>query len=306
MGSPLRAELHCHNVHSNFHHTCGDTPYDCGVTVREQLRRSLDLGLDCLFVTNHNTLEGHSRMLEFQADHPRYAGLTVLPAEEITTAEGAHVIAYGVEEEVPPGLPLDETLDEVRRQDAVSSAPHPFSLLDALRERAASCDLVEVFNSNNIDVVANARAAAFAAERGMTGVAGSDSHVLSTLGRCTNLIDAEASADDILQALRRGRVSVSSTGYATARETIEHLAYKVDNSADYIDRYVSEVYPRSRRLFSLLLRAYRSRPQSYLWVILFRLGLLAMRRISRKVNLEGLDPSFMRDRNLADMFRAAL
>lgn len=306
MGSPLRAEMHCHNMHSNFHQVGNDTPYDCGVTVREQLRRSLDLGLDCLFVTNHNTLEGHSRMLEFQADHPRYAGLTVLPAEEITTAEGAHVIAYGVSEEIRPGLPFDETLDEVRRQDAVSSAPHPFSLLDALREKAAACDLVEVFNSNNIDVVANARAAAFAAERRMTGVAGSDSHILSTLGRCTNLIDAEPAADDVLHALRHGRVSISTTGYATTRETIEHFAYKVDNSSEYIDRYVSEVYPRSRRLFSLLLRAYRSSPQSYLWVLLFRLGLYAMRRISRKVNLDGLDPSFMKNRNLAEMFRAAL
>ena len=132
------------------------------------------------------------------------------------------------------------------------------------------------------------------------------SHVLSTFGRCTNLIDAEAGLDDVLHALRHGRVEVSSTGYATPREAIEHFGYKVDNSAEYIDRYVSEVYPRSKWLFSLLLRVYRSSPRSYLWVLLYRLGLLAMRRVSRKVNLEGMNPSFMDGRNLVDMFRAAL
>ena len=306
MGSPLRTELHCHNVYSNFHQAPNDTPYDCGVSIPDQLHKSLELGLDCLFVTNHNTLDGHSRMLEYQRDHPKHAGLLILPAEEITTAEGAHVIAYGIDKSIPPGLPFEETLDEIRRQDAVSSAPHPFSLLDALREKAASCDLVEVFNSNNVDVVANARASAFAAERGMTGVAGSDSHVASTMGRCTNLVDAEAGIDDVLQALRQGRVEVSSTGYVTPREAIAHFGYKVDNSADYIDRYVSEAYPRSKWLFSLLLRMYRRSPHSYLWVLLYRLGLLAMRRVSRKVNLEGMDPSFMEGRNLADMFRAAL
>ena len=73
-------------------------------------------------------------------------------------------------------------LDEIRRQNGVSSAPHPFSLLDALRGDAVHCDIIEVFNSNNVDVISNARAAEFAASHSMTAVAGSDSHILSTMG----------------------------------------------------------------------------------------------------------------------------
>ncbi len=302
----LRAELHCHNSFSNFHGAGDDTPYDCGVGIAEQLERSLRLGLDCLFVTNHNTLDGHAQILEYQRDHPRYAGILVLPAEEVTTAEGAHLIAYGPHEEIRPGMTFEETLDEVRRQGAVSSAPHPFGLLDALREKAGSCDLVEVFNSNNVDVLANARAAEFAAERGIAGVAGSDSHILSTLGRCTNAVEAEAGLDSVLDALRRGRVSIAATGYATPRETLEHFRYKVDNSAEYISDYVSRVYPHSRALFAVLLRIFERDPDSYLWILLYKMGLAAMRRISRKVNYGSANPSFMKDRNLYDMFRAAL
>lgn len=302
----LKAELHCHNVFSNFHQAERDTPYDCNVDIGEQLERSLRMGLDSLFVTNHNTLDGHTQMLEFQKNHPKYQDIQVFPAEEITTAEGAHVIAYGLHNEIKPGLPFEETLDEIKRQDAVSSAPHPFSLLDALREKAKSCDIIEVFNSNNIDIIANAKATVFAKEHGITGVSGSDSHILSTLGRCTNIIQAENSLDDVLYAMRHGRVSIETTGYATTKETLEHFRYKVDNSADYIREYVSEFYPRSKKMFAVLFRLFECSPNSYLWILLFRIGVLAMKRVSRKVNYQNMDPEFMKDRNLMAMFRAAL
>lgn len=302
----LNAELHCHNSFSNFHQSRNDTPYDCGVSVRDQLERALQAGLDCIFVTNHNTLDGYTQMRAFQQDHPKYARIRVFPAEEITTNDGAHVIAYGLHEEIRPRMSFEETLDEIRSQDAVSMAPHPFSLLDALREKAASCDLIEVFNSNNIDLIANAKATLFAEERGMTGVSGSDSHVASTIGRCINVVESEEGLDEMIDALRRGKVGIKTTGYATIQETMEHFRYKVSNSTDYIHEYVSEFYPHSRKLFLLLLKIFEHSPRSYLWTVLFRIGLLAMRRISRKINHQDLDPSFMRERDLMTMFRAAL
>lgn len=302
----LAAELHCHNVFSNFHQSGFDTPFDCGIGIGEQLDRAARAGLDCLFVTNHNTTDGYAQLLEYKRDHPRYDSVRVYPAEEITTDEGAHVIAYGIRDAIRPGLTFGETLDEIARQDAVSSAPHPFGLLDALRERSGSCDLIEVFNSNNIDVIANLRATEFARQRGITGVCGSDSHVLSTLGRCTNVIESENSLDDILHSMRHGRVSIRTTGYASADETLEHFRYKVENSKEYISEYVSRFYPRSRRLFSLLLRLFEYSPDSHLWLLLFRIGAYAMRRVSAKVNYRGMDPGFMRERDLMTMLRASL
>ena len=44
------------------------------------------------------------------------------------------MIGYGLHDEIKPGLTFEETIDEIKKQDAVSSAPHPFSLLDALRK----------------------------------------------------------------------------------------------------------------------------------------------------------------------------
>ena len=231
---PVKTELHCHNSFSNFHVGDDDPPYDCDISIRDQLERSYSLGLDAIFVTNHNTLDGYKQLLEYKNNHDKFKDIEVFPAEEITTDSGAHVLAYGIHDAISPGLTVDEIIDQVKEQGGVSSAPHPFSLLDALRDDAQKCDMVEVFNSNNVDVLSNARATQFALDNNMTQVAGSDSHVLSTLGRCVNVVDSENNLDDILHSMKHGQIQISQTGYALQTETLDHLRYKITNSKEYL------------------------------------------------------------------------
>ena len=302
----INAELHCHNSFSNFHVGQEEPPYDCNISIRDQLVRSYNLGLDAIFVTNHNTLDGYHQLLEYKNDHEKFKKINVLPAEEITIDSGAHVLAYGIHDEIPAGISLEEVIDEVRSQGGVSSAPHPFSLLDALRDSAKKCDMVEVFNSNNVDILSNARATQFALDNKMIQVAGSDSHVLSTLGRCVNVIDSENNLDDILQAMKRGKIDISQTGYALQSETLSHLKYKINNSKEYLLDYISEHYPNAKWLLRLLLRIYDSNQNSHMWSLFYRIARYLMRRISQKINFQNQDPSFMKDRNLLTMFKMAL
>lgn len=302
----IKAELHCHNSFSNFNLGDDEPPYDCDVSIRDQLERALALGLDAIFVTNHNTLDGYEQMLRYKNDHAKFSKIGVYPAEEVTTDRGAHVLAYGIHTSIPSGTPLAEVIDSVRDQGGVSSAPHPFSLLDALRDDAAKCDIVEVFNSNNVDAISNARAVQFAADNNMTQVAGSDSHVLSTLGRCVNLIDSENGLDDILDALRHGRTTIHQTGYAMQAETLDHLRYKLNNSREYVSDYIDEHYPNTRWLLRLMLRMYDFDQDSFVWRLIYRICVCAMRRISHKVNFGDLDPEFMKHRNLGTMIYKAL
>lgn len=303
---PLNAELHCHNSFSNFHVGKEEPPYDCNVSIRDQLDRSYNLGLDAIFVTNHNTLDGYRQLLEYKNDHEKFKKMDVFPAEEITIDNGAHVLAYGIHDEIPAGIPLDEVIDKVRDQAGVSSAPHPFSLLDALRNNAKKCDMVEVFNSNNVDILSNARATQFALDNKMIQVAGSDSHVLSTLGRCVNVIDSEKNLDDILHAMKHGQIHISQTGYALQSETLSHLKYKINNSKEYLLDYISEHYPNAKWLLTLLLRIYESNQNSHMWLLFYKIAIYLMKRISQKINFQNQDPSFMKDRNLTTMFRMAL
>lgn len=303
---PIKTELHCHNSFSNFHVGHDEAPYDCDVSIRDQLERTNILGLDAIFVTNHNTLDGYHQLLEYKNDHEKFKNIDVFPAEEVTTDTGAHVLAYGIHDVIEAELPIEEIIDKVKEQSGVSSAPHPFSLLDALRDSAKKCDMVEVFNSNNVDILSNARATQFALDNEMIQVAGSDSHVLSTLGRCVNVIDSENNLDDILRSMKQGKIEISQTGYALQTETLDHLRYKINNSQEYLMEYISEHYPNAKWLLNLLLKIYNSNQNSHMWSLFYNVAIYLMKRISQKINFQNMDPSFMKDRNLGTMFKMAL
>lgn len=302
----IKTELHCHNSFSNFHVGEEEAPYDCNVSIRDQLERSYNLGLDAIFVTNHNTLDGYHQLLQYKKDHAKFHNISVYPAEEITTDTGAHVLAYGIHNEIQSGLSLDEIIDEIRKQGGVSSAPHPFSLLDALRGSAKKCDMVEVFNSNNVDILSNVRATQFALDNNMIQVSGSDSHVISTLGRCVNMIESENTLDSILQSMKHGKIEISQTGYALQNETLDHLKYKIHNSKDYLIDYIAEHYPNAKWLLTFLLKIYDVNQNSHVWSLFYKIALFLMKRISQKINFQNYDPEFMKDRNLGTMFKMAL
>ena len=81
----LRAELHCHNIFSNGHVGSLEPVHDCNVTIHQQLEQAHIAGLDVLFVTNHNTIDGYKQMLEYKKNHQKFDELKVYPAEEVTT-----------------------------------------------------------------------------------------------------------------------------------------------------------------------------------------------------------------------------
>ena len=294
----LRTELHCHNVYSNGHVGELEPPFDCNVTLQDQLQRSLSEKLDVLFVTNHNTLDGFDQITEYKNNHEKFSKLKIFPAIEITTDKEAHVLVYGLNEEIKSNQTIDEILDAAKAQDAVTIAPHPFSLIDALRDDSLKCDLFEVFNSSNIDIYSNKKAEIFAQEHNLLTIAGSDSHVASTVGRCTNLIDSENNLDDILHSMKKGKISIEKTEYVKRREVLEHLQYKIANSKEYIDQYVSEFYPRFSWLFNQLFKTYMYTKNSFVWDAFYRIALFGLRRISYKINFEGYDPYAFRSRDI--------
>ena len=294
----LRAELHCHNVYSNGHVGDLEPPFDSNVTLNEQLENSLKSKLDILFVTNHNTLDGFKQITDYKHAHEKFSNLKVYPAVEVTTDKEAHVLVYGLQDEIKSNQTIDEILDAAKVQDAVTIAPHPFSLVDALRDDSLKCDLFEVFNSSNVDLHSNKKAEIFAKDNNLLTTAGSDSHVASTIGRCTNLINSENNLDDVISAMKKGKISIEKTEYITRREILEHIRYKIENSKDYIDQYVQEFYPNYSWLFNLMYRSYMITKKSLIWDATLKIALFGLRRISYKINFEGYDPSAFRTRDI--------
>ena len=294
----LRAELHCHNEFSNFQLGLKETPYDCGITVQEQLEQAYKAGLDVIFITNHNTLDGYNQILDYKENHEKFKNIQVYPGEEITTDQGIHVLTYGLTKTIRPGQSFEEILDVIKSQDAVSCAPHPFALNNGLREKSIHCDLIEVFNSNNVDRYSNLRASYFAKANNMIEVAGSDSHVVSTLGRCVDIIQAENTLDSVLREMRKGKITIGNTGYITSKEMIEHAKYKIANSKDDIMRYFQENHPHLTGVCSFLIDVFESNPDSMVWRAVYQIAVRLTTKLSNKINFKNQDYNILYERNL--------
>jgi hypothetical protein len=292
----LNAELHCHNLYSNHQNSSVRLPFDCGIRIEDQLNAALLKGIEVLFVTNHNTLDGYRQILEYKNDHSKFDSIKVYPAEEITIDNQGHVLAYGLHKQIRPGMTLEDTLDEIRKQDAISCAAHPFAVTNGIRERAGMCDMMESFNSNNVDRFSNIIAERFAKEHSMRSIAGSDSHVLSTMGKCVNMVETENNLDSIVQAMRSGRLEAKTRDYASNDQVFEHAFYIISSSKSLLLDYALKHHPRVYSIASWALDSFTSNPNSRTWRSLASFILFLTKRASEKVNIKGYDPQIFSDR----------
>jgi predicted metal-dependent phosphoesterase TrpH len=196
----LSVELHAHSSLS----------YDGRDPVDRLVDRAVAVGLDGLAVTDHDEIEAS---LEAAALAEEY-GLVGIPGMEVTSAAG-HVLALGVTELVPAGLPFEETLDRIRDQGGIAVIPHPFQesrsgvMENITRDQLRNADAIEVYNSRLLTGRANRQAERFAMRNGMPTTAGSDAHISEMVGRAVTHVDAEEqTVDAVLDAIREGRTTV--------------------------------------------------------------------------------------------------
>ena len=196
----LSVELHAHSALS----------YDGRDPVEDLLERARSADLDALAVTDHDEIDASLEAASIAADY----GLVGIPGMEISSAAG-HVLALGVEELVPAGLPFDETLDRIRGGGGVAIVPHPFhsSRHGVARHvspaQLASADAIEVYNSRLLTGLANRKAEKFAARHDLPMTAGSDAHIAEMVGRAVTAVGTdERTPGAILDAVCEGRTSV--------------------------------------------------------------------------------------------------
>ncbi|WEL20924.1 Metal-dependent phosphoesterase (PHP family) [Halorhabdus sp. BNX81] len=211
-GRVLSVELHAHSSLS----------YDGRDPVEKLLARAADAGLDALAVTDHDEIAASLRAVELA---PEY-GLLGIPGMEVTSAAG-HVLALGVDEQIPDGLPFETTLDRIHDQDGVAVVPHPFQesrsgvMANISRAELAQADAIEVYNSRLLTGRANRQARTFAREHGVPQTAGSDAHISEMVGRAVTLVETdECSVPAILAAIRDGRTHIEG------RRTPWHISFR--------------------------------------------------------------------------------
>lgn len=191
----LKADLHTHTHYSR----------DCLTSPQRYVDRCVKLGINCVAVTDHNSMEG---ALAVQ----RIAPFKVIIAEEIRTTDG-ELAGLFLKEAIPRGLTPEETIERVKAQGGLVSLPHPFDrvrrepLHDGARERILPhLDLIEVFNSRTSLQRDNERARRLAEELGLPMAAGSDAHSPWELGTTYVEMPDFEGPQEFLEALRQGRV----------------------------------------------------------------------------------------------------
>ena len=191
----LRGDFHMHTAFS----------HDCTTSPEALARRCEEVGLGCIAVTDHNRLGGAVAVKSA-------APFMVILGEEIKSTEG-EVTGLFLEEEIPAGLTLLETVKRVKEQGALVSVPHPFVGMgrSALGRRSVMdilpyVDIMERFNARTMKGSDNQAARRFAAELGLVTTAVSDSHTLGELGRTfTELPDFDGTPGGFLAALREAQ-----------------------------------------------------------------------------------------------------
>jgi predicted metal-dependent phosphoesterase TrpH len=191
----IEVDLHMHTDHSP----------DCATPVEVLLETARDRGLGAIAITDHNEVSG---ALEARRIAEQMGDIKVIVAEEVKTAEQGEVIGLFLEEKIPKGLTMAETIAEIRRQGGLVYVPHPFDrfhsvpdyehLLDIVEE----IDVLEVFNPRVALTAFNEEAERFARKYRIVPGAGSDSHVAQGLGSVRVRIHDFDGPEEFLEAMR--------------------------------------------------------------------------------------------------------
>jgi predicted metal-dependent phosphoesterase TrpH len=187
-------------------HTHSNASFDSLASPGSLVRTAASRGLTHLAITDHDRIDG-ARAARDQAAEIA-PDLTVIVGEEVRTTDG-DLICLFLDRAIPPGLSADEAIAEARSQGALVGVPHPFDrfrgslLRDARMELLAGrVDWIETHNSRIPFGTGNERAAAFAIEHGLPGIAVSDAHSAVEVGVSYTVLDGDPStAAGLLAAL---------------------------------------------------------------------------------------------------------
>jgi glycosyltransferase involved in cell wall biosynthesis len=214
----IDVDLHMHTDHSG----------DCATPVEVLLRTAKVQGLGAIAVTDHNEIAG---AFEAQALAAAY-GVKVIVAEEVKTGDQGEVIGLFLDEKIPRGMTLAETVAEIRRQGGLVYVPHPFDRMHSVPDYehllgiVEDIDAIEVYNPRVAIGSFNEEAARFAAKYRIVAGAGSDAHVAQGLGSVRVRMRDFDGPEEFLESLREADILTkpSSLLYVQALKFLETKA----------------------------------------------------------------------------------
>jgi predicted metal-dependent phosphoesterase TrpH len=200
-------------------HSHSSASFDSLAPPHKLVAKARRIGLTHLAITDHERIDGALRARDLGGDD-----LLVIVGQEVRSADG-DLIGLFLERAVPPGLSAAETAAAIHEQGGIVGLPHPFDGFrssggaragagsDRLEVLAGLIDYVEVHNARAVGS-ANARAAEFATQHGLPGVAASDAHSVMELGVAQTVVEGPVEdAASLLAALASATLVTGRASY---------------------------------------------------------------------------------------------
>lgn len=194
----VKIDLHNHSVYSD----------DSTVDPAESIERAIELGLEGIAFTEHNSYEASEPVERLRE---RCNGrIMVFRGAEYAAAEG-HVLIFGIRNDrlfgIGPQGPVQDIIRVVREQRGVVIIPHPYREWSLMRADIGSLDgicAIETYNHHN-NRAENEKAARAARVLRLPTTGGSDSHIVEEVGGCYTEFFISVSYATFIDALRSGR-----------------------------------------------------------------------------------------------------
>jgi predicted metal-dependent phosphoesterase TrpH len=200
-----RADPHIHTLASD------------GVSdVEAILRRALELGLDVIAITDHERIDAAVAAQAMAAG--RGLPVEVIVGEEIST-RGGHLVGLFLRQRIRPWQSLRTSVARVHEQGGLAIVAHPLvpyplcasaRSIRRLMDEADPIyhpDALEAFNPTTARMPPSRRVPGFAEELGLAGVAASDAHRASRVGRAFTTFSGRTAAD------LRAAIAARETGW---------------------------------------------------------------------------------------------
>lgn len=196
----IDVDLHMHTDHSS----------DCATPVEVLIETARDRGFAAIAITDHNEVSGAHAAAAVAESMDDFK---IIIAEEVMTSDAGEVIGLFIEEKIPKGTSMADTIKEIKRQGGLVYVPHPFDRLHSvpdyenLLDMVEDIDLMEVFNPRVAISSFNEEAERFARKYNLIPAAGSDNHVAQGLGSVRVRLRDFDGPEEFLEAMRDAEIT---------------------------------------------------------------------------------------------------
>ncbi len=194
-------------IHADLHfHTC----YSSDATnPPKQIVERLNMHptIKAIAITDHNTLEGYRKTSELARIYP---DILIIPGVEISAEEG-EIILLGINKLPSEPWTARNVIAHAKANNALAIASHPYRGY-GLGDLVLQLDLDAIETLNGITPPnQNRKAEKLAETKGLPGTAGSDAHFPTDPWNVYTEIQAPLDLDEALDAIKKGKVTVSFT-----------------------------------------------------------------------------------------------